>query len=208
MNLVVPTEQLGSDTDGYSVWQESLQVVLQYQAVASRCGPPAWVEQHILNCTCTVIQNKKKTKQHHTSCDSKARPSGWPGCRTCFVHDINTSTGVLHRCFKGGERHAQHMDSWAVQQMSHWGEFSSGQGNTRLKPVQMTCWGFTEQVGGGRRTSWSPGASPEEAGAHVEAPLSHPVITPSLFLILGYSGGAVRDCSSPKTMLLSARWNI
>lgn len=57
----------------------------------------AHLELHMYSYT-----KQKKTKQHHTPYDSKAQPSGWPGCRTCFVHDINTSTGVLHCCFKGG----------------------------------------------------------------------------------------------------------
>lgn len=57
---------LCSDTDGYSVWQESLQVVLQYQAVASRCGLPGWVEQHILNCACTVKLKHKNSIIHPT----------------------------------------------------------------------------------------------------------------------------------------------
>lgn len=190
MNLVVPTEQLGAasvPTQMVTVFDKKV----SRWSSSTRQWLPDVVRLHEYSSTSwtahvQLYKTNKKKPQHHTSYDSKARPSAWPGCRTCFVHDINTSTGVLHCCFKGGKRHAQHMDSWAVQQMSHWGEFSSGQGNTRLKPLHMTCWGFTEQVGGGRRTSWSPGASPEEAGAHVEAPLSHPVITPSLFLILGY----------------------
>lgn len=156
----------------------------------------AHLELHMYSYT---KQKKKKNSIIHPTI-----PKPDPLAGQDVAHTLSMISTLLQACYtavsRWGERHAQHMDSWAVQQMSHWGEFSSGQGNTSLKPVHMTCWGFTEQVGGGRRTSWSPGASPEEAGAHVEAPLSHPVITPSLFLILGYSGGALHDCSSPKTM--------
>lgn len=209
MNLVVPTEQLGAAS-------VLTQMVTVFDKKVSRWSSSTrqWLpdvvclhEESITSWTAHVQLYKTKKRKTASYFLQFQSPTLW---LARMSHMLCPWYQHLYRrvtlLFQGGKKtfwkKGMH-NIWTFEQCSRWvteGSSSSGQGNTRLKPLHMTCWGFTEQVGVGRRTSWSPGASPEEAGTHVEAPLSHPVIAQSLFLILGYSEGAVHDCSSPKTM--------